>query len=245
MDFASPFSPCPAAAALAGALLSRASRLSAETWLPKGLSIGLGKSFKGNLSGGVSAAHRTTAKCPRWKKNWEVFPAPTTPSPTRRSQRAARGAPRGAGMVLCPPESREPLPTPSPCRLAAGPSCRPGKPRRARVYFLLSGKIKIERGEVTPKGRGRQHSSQVHQGAQKLHLVVFLHLLSCLDGFPRAFRALFPQFFPSLSGYHHARPSKGQMPAAPSRGGGAQPSPRLQGALLPRSGERPRRRRWK
>lgn len=88
-------------------------------------------------------------------------------------------------------------------------------PQRARVFFFFPGKIKIQRGEATSKGRGRQHFSQVRQGAQKLHVVVFLHLLRCMDGFPSAFRALFPLFFPSLSGYHHARPSKGQMPAAP------------------------------
>lgn len=97
-------------------------------------------------------------------------------------------------------------------------------PRRARVFFF-SGKTKIQRGEATSKGRGRQHLSQVRQGAQKLHVAVFLHLLRRTGGFPSAFRALFPLFFPSLSGYHHARPSKEQMPAAPPRGGGGTAEP--------------------
>lgn len=122
-----------------------------------------------------------------------------------------------------PPSAGSPFPR---CPRAAwqwGRAASQESPAGKGIFF--SGKIKIQRGEATSKGRGRQHFPQVRQGAQKLHVAVFLHLLRCTGGFPSAFRALFPLFFPSLSGYHHARPSKEQMPAAPPGGGGGTAEP--------------------
>lgn len=167
----------------------------------------------------------------RGEKNWEVFPAPTTPTPSRRSWCRTRCPPRVPGA---PSHAVPVLP-------GSGAELPARNPRRARVFFF-SGKIKIQRGEATSKGRGRQHLSQVRQGAQKPHVAVFLHLLRRTGGFPSAFRALFPLFFPSLSGYHHARPSKEQMPAAPPRG--RRGHSRAPSFKVP-SCERPRRRRWK
>lgn len=131
---------------------------------------------------------------------------------------AGLGAARGA-----PPSAGSPFPR---CPRAAwqwGRAASQESPAGKGIFF--SGKIKIQRGEATSKGRGRQHFPQVRQGAQKPHVAVFLHLLRRTGGFPSAFRALFPLFFPSLSGYHHARPSKEQMPAASPGGGGGTAEP--------------------